>query len=124
FEHGSRTHGTPVALLRLNYAAELRYGVLVDVAQKVLAGEPVGLAMGNFNVLWQGDANAMALCAFGHVSSPPFVVNLAGPETLSVRRVAEEFGRLLGKPVVFEGTESGDAFLSNGQLGHRLFGYP
>jgi hypothetical protein len=124
FEYGSRIHGTRTALLRLNYAAELRYGVLVDIGQKVLAGEPVALATGNFNVLWQGDANAMALCALGHVASPPFVVNLAGPELLSVRRVAEEFGRLLGRPVTFEGTESGEAFLSNGQLGHRLFGYP
>ncbi len=124
FEHFSREHGIPTAILRLNYATELRYGVLVDVAQKVLAGDPVGLAMGHFNALWQGDANAMALCAFAHVSSPPFVVNLAGPELLSVRRVAEAFARLMGRPVTFEGGESGDALLSNGQLGHRLFGYP
>ncbi len=124
FEHFSRTFGTPMAVLRLNYATELRYGVLVDVARRVWAGEPVPLAMGHLNALWQGDANAMALCAFGRVSSPPFVVNLAGPETLSVRRVAEEFGRLLGKAVTFAGTEAPDALLSNGQLGHRLFGYP
>jgi nucleoside-diphosphate-sugar epimerase len=124
FEHFSRTLGTPMALLRLNYATELRYGVLVDVAQRVWAGESVPLAMGHLNALWQGDANAMALCTFGQVSSPPFVVNLAGPETLSVRRVAEEFGRLLGKSVTFTGTEAPDALLSNGQLGHQLFGYP
>jgi nucleoside-diphosphate-sugar epimerase len=127
FEHFSRRYNIATAILRLNYAAELRYGVLVDVARKVHAGEPVGLAMGHFNALWQGDANAMALCAFGHVACPPFVVNLAGPELLSVRRVAEEFGRLLGRPVHFEASELGvsaDAFLSNGQLGHRLFGYP
>jgi nucleoside-diphosphate-sugar epimerase len=124
FEHFSRTLGIPTAQLRLNYATEMRYGVLVDLAQRVLAGEPVDLAMGCFNALWQADANAMALCAFDHVASPPFVVNLAGPEVLSVRRVAEEFGRLLGRPVRFAGTEAGDALLSNGQLGHRLFGYP
>jgi nucleoside-diphosphate-sugar epimerase len=124
FEHFSRTLGTPTAILRLNYATELRYGVLVDVARRVWAGEPVPLAMGHLNALWQGDANAMALCAFAQVSSPPFVVNLAGPETLSVRRVAEEFGRLLGKAVTFVGTEAPDALLSNGQLGHQLFGYP
>jgi nucleoside-diphosphate-sugar epimerase len=124
FEHFSRTLGTPTALLRLNYATEVRYGVLVDVARRVWAGEPVSLAMGYLNALWQGDANAMALCAFGHAGSPPFVVNLAGPETLSVRRVAEEFGRLLGRDVTFTGTEAPDALLSNGQLGHQLFGYP
>jgi nucleoside-diphosphate-sugar epimerase len=124
FEHFSRTFGTPLALLRLNYAAELRYGVLVDIAQKVQSGQPIALDMGHLNAIWQGDANAMALCAFGHVASPPFVVNIAGPETLSVRRTAEEFGRLLGKAVRFEGSEAPDALLSNGQLGHQLFGYP
>jgi hypothetical protein len=124
FEYFSRTLGIPTALLRLNYATEMRYGVLVDLARKVFAGEPVGLTMGHLNALWQADANAMALCAFDHVARPPFVVNLAGPETLSVRRVAEEFGRRLGRPVAFEGVESADAFLSNGQLGHKLFGYP
>jgi nucleoside-diphosphate-sugar epimerase len=123
-EHFSRTLGTPAAILRLNYASEMRYGVLADVARRVWEGRPVPLAMGHFNALWQGDANAMALCSFAQVASPPFVVNLAGPETLSVRRVAEEFARLLGRPVTFDGEESPDALLSNGQLGHRLYGYP
>jgi nucleoside-diphosphate-sugar epimerase len=123
-EHFSRANGTPTALLRLNYATEMRYGVLVDVAERVWNGQPVSLAMGHLNALWQGDANAMALCAFGRVASPPFVVNLAGPETLSVRRVAEEFGRIFGREVTFDGTEATDALLSNGQLGHQLFGYP
>jgi nucleoside-diphosphate-sugar epimerase len=124
YEHFSRALGIPMALLRLNYACELRYGVLVDLAQRVLAGEPVELGMGHLNAIWQADANAMALAAFGHVASPPFVLNVAGPETLSVRRVAEELGRLLGRPVRLEGAEAADALLSNGQLGHRLFGYP
>jgi nucleoside-diphosphate-sugar epimerase len=124
FEHFSRTDGTPTAILRLNYANEMRNGVLLDVAERVWNGRPVSLAMGHFNALWQGDANAMALCAFAHVKSPPFVVNLAGPETLSVRQVAEEFGRLLGRAVTFEGKEAADALLSNGELGYRLFGEP
>jgi hypothetical protein len=124
YEHFSRTWQIPMALLRLNYATETRYGVLVDLAQRVWAGQPVDLTMGHLNAVWQADANAAALAAFGHVAVPPLVVNLAGPELLSVRRVAEQFGRLLGKPVTFRGTESSDAFLSNGQLGHRLFGYP
>ncbi len=123
-EHLSRTQGTATAILRLNYATEMRYGVLVDVARRVWEGRPVGLGMGHFNALWQGDANAMALCAFAQVASPPFVVNLAGPETLSVRRVAEEMGGLLGRGVTFEGEEGADAVLSNGQMGHRLYGYP
>lgn len=123
-EQHSRTLDIPMAILRLNYAVELRYGVLVDLAQRVHASEPIDLAMGNFNALWQADANAMALQAFDHVAGPPFNVNLAGPELLSVRRVAEQFGRVLNKDVTFRGHESADALLSNGQLGHLLFGYP
>jgi hypothetical protein len=124
FDHFSRTLGIPIALLRLNYATEMRYGVLVDIARRVHSDEPIDLAMGHLNAIWQADASAMALQAFGHVASPPFVLNIAGPESLSVRRVAEAFGMLLRKPVTFRGEESADALLSNGQYGHRLFGYP
>jgi nucleoside-diphosphate-sugar epimerase len=124
FEHFSRTHGTRTSILRLNYAVEMRYGVLADVARRVWEGRPVLLAMGQFNAVWQGDANAAALCAFADAASPPFVVNLAGPETLSVRRIALEFGRLLGREVAFEGEEATEALLSNGQLGHCRYGYP
>jgi nucleoside-diphosphate-sugar epimerase len=124
FEHFSRALHIPMAILRLNYAVELRYGLLVDIALRVQAGQAIDLTMGHCNVIWQGDANSMALQAFSRVASPPFVVNIAGPGTLSVRRAAEEFGRLLGKVPVFEESEAGDALLSNGQLGHRLFGSP
>jgi nucleoside-diphosphate-sugar epimerase len=124
FDHFSRTLCIPVALLRLNYAVEMRYGVLVDIARKVLAGEPIEVSMGCLNAIWQGDANAMALQAFDHVATPPMVVNIAGPEQLSVRRLAEQFGLLFDRPVVFEGRESPDALLSNGQRAHQLFGYP
>jgi nucleoside-diphosphate-sugar epimerase len=123
-EYCSRTWDTPLAILRLNYATELRYGVLVDLAQRVLAGQPVDVSMGYFNALWQGDANALSLCAFSRVASPPFVVNLAGPELLSVRRLAQQFAELFGCAVSFQGNEAADALISNGQLGHRLFGYP
>jgi nucleoside-diphosphate-sugar epimerase len=123
-EHFSRTLGIPAAVLRLNYACELRYGVLVDLAQTIWAGQALDLCMSTFNVIWQADANAMALAAFNHLASPPRVLNLAGPELLSVRRVAEQLGALLGKPVQFRGSESADAFLSNGQQALRLFGYP
>jgi nucleoside-diphosphate-sugar epimerase len=124
FEHHSRTLGIPVAILRLNYAVEMRYGVLVDIARRVQSGEAVDVAMGNFNVIWQADANAMALQAFDHVASPPFVVNIAGSEILSVRRVAEQFASLFNKPACFSGHEATDALLSNGRLGYQIFGSP
>ena len=124
YEHFSRALQIPMAILRLNYATEMRYGVLVDVAQRVFVGQPVNVTMGFLNALWQGDANAMSLCAFAHLSSPPKMLNLAGPELLSVRSTAEEFGRLLGRPATLEGTEADDAYLNNAQQSHRLFGYP
>ncbi len=124
FAHFSQTAGTPVTLIRLNYACELRYGVLVDVAQKILAGEPIDVTMGYVNTIWQGDNNAMTLQAFGHAASPPLAVNVTGPETLSVRQVAEQMGELLGKPVRCVGDEAPDALLSNAALAYRLFGRP
>ncbi|MCI0379266.1 MAG: NAD-dependent epimerase/dehydratase family protein [Gemmataceae bacterium] len=124
YEYYSRKFAMPMALLRLNYATEMRYGVLVDVAQRVFAGRPVDVTMGFLNALWQGDANAMTLCAFGCLESPPKVLNLAGPEILSVREVAAEFGQRFGKPAVIEGKEAADAFLSNAQASHSLFGAP
>lgn len=114
----------PLAIVRLNYAVEMRYGVLLDIARRVWEGRPVDVSMANVNVIWQGDANAMAIEALMHASVPPFVVNVAGPEMLSVRRIAETFGRMMGKSVLFRGFESDSSLLSNGQLGHRLFGYP
>ncbi len=124
FTHFAHTLDIPMALLRLNYAVEMRYGVLVDLARRIAAGETIDVTMGNVNVIWQADANAMALRAFDHVSNPPFVVNIAGPETLSVRRVSAQLGQWMGKAVTQGGVESPEALLSNGQLGHRLFGYP
>jgi len=127
YDYFSCRQGTRLAIVRLNYACELRYGVLVDLARQVLSGEPIDLSMGAVNVIWQGDANAMTLQALARAASPPFVINVAGPETLSVRRICEHFGQLLGKEPQFagsEGSEGSEALLSNGQLGHQLFGYP
>ena len=124
FEHFSRTDGTPVALIRLNYAVEMRYGVLVDLAQRVLAGETIDLSMGNFNCVWQADANAASIQAFNHAASPPFVLNVTGPETLGVRAVCEELGRLMNEQVRLTGSESPTAYLSNASLCNCLFGYP
>lgn len=123
-EHFSKTNGTPTTILRLNYAVELRYGVLIDVAQMVFAEQPIDLTMGHLNVIWQGDANAMALASLENASSPALVLNLVGPELLSVRRIAERFGELFKKPVRFVGDESSSCLLTNGQLCQKLFGYP
>jgi nucleoside-diphosphate-sugar epimerase len=124
FEYVSGESGTPVALLRLNYAVEPRYGVLADIALKVWQGTPVNVAMGYVNVIWQGDANSVAFRALGHCASPPFVLNLTGGETLRVRDLAEGFGRRLGKEPVIEGEEAPTALLSNASLCERLFGRP
>ncbi|WP_231612457.1 NAD-dependent epimerase/dehydratase family protein [Novipirellula galeiformis] len=123
-EYFSRTNGTPTSILRLNYAVEPRYGVLVDIAKMVLAEKPVDVTMGHCNVIWQGDANAMALASLANVSSPPFVVNIVGPELLSVRGIAESFGKLFDKEVRFVGTESPSCLLTNGQRCQENFGYP
>lgn len=124
FEYFSRSLRIPAALIRLNYACELRYGVLVDLAQRVWAGEPVDLTMGHFNVIWQGDANAMTLQAFDHVASPPLALNVTGPELLSVRAVCERFGQLMKKPAKFVGAESPTALLNNASRAFELFGRP
>lgn len=124
FQHFSLKGGVKASIIRLNYATELRYGVLVDVARTIWAGEPMDVTMGNANVIWQGDANSMVLQSFERCDSPAFVINLAGPEMVSIRRVAEQYGQMMGKDVTITGTEAPDALLSNGQLGHRLFGYP
>jgi nucleoside-diphosphate-sugar epimerase len=124
FDYFSRKLGIPMAILRLNYACELRYGVLVDIATRVWVGEPVELGMGYFNTIWQGDANAMALRAFDQLATPPWVVNVTGPERFSIRDVGEQFGRLLGKPVRFAGTESATALLSDARAGLERLGPP
>lgn len=124
FEHFSRAFGTPVTLLRLNYAVELRYGVVLDLAQRVWHGAPIDLTMGAVNVIWQGDANAVALRCLAIAQSPPTVLNVTGPETLSVRWLAGRLGQLLGREPVFTGQEAETALLSNASRAHGLFGYP
>jgi nucleoside-diphosphate-sugar epimerase len=124
FEHAASRRGTRVAIVRLNYAVDLRYGVLVDIASRVLRGERIDLRMGHVNVIWQGDANDWALRCLAHASAPPFVVNVTGIETLAVRELAVRFGELLDRAPSFTGTESADALLSNASVAHRLFGPP
>jgi len=124
FEYFSGAWAFPVALIRLFYACELRYGVLVDLARKILAGDPIDLAMGHFNIIWQGDNNAMTLLALEQVTSPPFVINVTGSEILSTREVSEAMGRLLGKKPNFCGTELETSCLGNAAKAHQLFGLP
>jgi len=125
FEFVSERHGTRVALIRLNYATDLRYGVLLDIATEVANGEPVALDAGHVNTIWQGDANAALLQAFAHCTSPANVVNVTGPETVSVREVARTLAELLGaREPSFAGTEQETALLSNASRSHELFGPP
>ncbi len=124
FQHYSLTAGSPVLLFRLNYALDLRYGVLVDTASRILRGEAVPLAMGYANLIWQGDANARAIQSLDHASSPATILNVTGPEQLSIREIAEKFGAIFQKPVRFEGTEAADALLSNAARSIELFGPP
>jgi nucleoside-diphosphate-sugar epimerase len=124
FEYFSRSQGPRIAVVRLNYACDLRYGVLVDLAQKILAGASVDLSMGWFNTLWQGDVNAMTLRCFDHVSAPPAVFNVTGPEKLNVRESCEKLGRLLGKTPCFEGRESATALLSDSRRAFQALGSP
>ena len=124
FEYGSLTNETQVTLVRLNYAVEMRYGVLVDIASKVYNSQPVDVSMGYVNAIWQGDANALVLRSFRLCSSPPRIMNLTGSETISVREMALRFGELFGREPIVEGEEKSQALLSNASWVHRELGKP
>jgi len=124
FTYWSRKQNTPLALFRLNYAVEMRYGVLLDVALKVWRSEPVDVTMGYANVIWQRDANAFALQCLARASSPPFVLNVTGTETLSIRAVAGRLAELLEHEARIVGQEAPTAWLNNASKAHRLFGPP
>jgi len=124
FSYFAEAQRTPTLLLRLNYAVELRYGVLLDIAQRVWAGRAVDLSMGYVNVIWQGDANAMALQALSQAAVPAVPLNITGPEVLSVRKLARQFGALLGREPLLEGQEEPTALLNDAQRSFALFGYP
>jgi hypothetical protein len=124
FEYGSIRNKTEVALIRLNYSVEMRYGVLVDIALKVKNNQPVDLTMGHFNVLWQGDMNDFVLRSLEYTKSPARVLNITGPEILSVKEVAIEFGKLFGVNPVFENREAPTALLNNASQAFSLFGQP
>ncbi len=124
FQYGSLRYGTPAILIRLNYAVEMRYGVLVDIARKVFQGEPVDLTMGYFNAIWQGDANDMILRSLEQASSPAGILNITGPGILRVRDVAKTFGKRFGRKPIFTGKEADTALLNNAAKAFDLFGPP
>jgi nucleoside-diphosphate-sugar epimerase len=125
FEHMAARHGTKSVLVRLNYANDLRYGVLLDVATKVKAQQPIDVTMGHANCIWQGDANAVCLRSFPLAANPPDYLNLTGPETVTVRSIAERCAKGFGlPPPTFVGKEAENAILSNAAKQHRLFGKP
>jgi nucleoside-diphosphate-sugar epimerase len=123
-EYFSVRYSIPACLLRLNYAVEPRYGVLLDIAQRVFEGKPVSLEMGYVNVIWQGDANSVCLRAFQLCGVPPAILNLTGAETLSVRALAEGLGRRLDRTPVFSGSEGPTALLSDARRCRDTFGPP
>ncbi len=124
FAANSQKYGTVTALIRLNYANEYRYGVLVDIASKVLAGDPVSLETGYVNVIWQRDAVAHVIQSLEHATTPPFIVNVTGAETLAVRELAEMFGQRFKREPKFTGQPTETAWLNNPRLSHQLFGPP
>lgn len=124
FEYGSNAYGTKVFIYRLNFAVDLRYGVLFDVAKKVLDGTPISLSTPCYNFIWQGSANEIAIRGLLHADSPAVKMNVTGPETVSIRFVANRFAELFGKEAIFENEEGNNAYLNNSMKAMEIFGYP
>lgn len=124
FEYFSKKNKTPVVIFRLNYAIDLTYGVLVEIAKNISQDKPIDLTMGHVNVIWQPDSCEMAIRSLLHATSPANVINITGPETLSVRWLGERLAEKMNKTVKFENEESSIALLSNASKSHSLFGYP
>ncbi|HLL43260.1 MAG TPA: NAD(P)-dependent oxidoreductase [Segetibacter sp.] len=124
FQYYSLKYNTPLLIYRLNYANDVSYGVLLEIARSVKERRPIDLKMGHVNVIWQGDANEMALRSFHHCTLPSKILNIAGPETIPVRWLAKEFGKLFDQSPEFINQEQDTALLSNAAESFRLFGYP
>ncbi|MCA9064447.1 MAG: NAD(P)-dependent oxidoreductase [Planctomycetaceae bacterium] len=124
FAEASASNGTPVALVRLNYSIDLRYGVLLDIARKVWQRQPLDVTMGYANVIWQGDAVAHIIRSLEVAATPAVPLNITGPEILSIRELAQTFGKRFGISPEITGTESDTAWLNNAARSHQLFGTP
>ena len=124
FQYFGSKHNIPIVIYRLNYANDVTYGVLLEIAKSVRENKSIDLSMGAVNVIWQGDANEIALRALHHCAVPAKILNVTGPETLSVRWLAEQFGKMFGQTPVFVQQEEPTALLSNAAESVRLFGNP
>lgn len=124
FQYFSKKNGTPTLIYRLNYAVDFRYGVIMEIAKAVLHGKAIDLRTENVNVIWQGDANEIAIRSLLHCTSPAKILNVTGPETLSTRWVAKEFGKIFNKEPLFQFEAEGTALLNDASACHKLFGYP
>lgn len=124
FEYAANTYGTKVLIYRLNFAVDLRYGVLFDLANKIQKGEPISLATPAFNLIWQGSANEIALRSLLHTASPARILNVTGPETVNIRSAAIELGKYLEREPVFSCETGNDAYLNDASVMCELFGYP
>ncbi|MEQ9378513.1 MAG: NAD(P)-dependent oxidoreductase [Imperialibacter sp.] len=124
FQYFAAKNNTPILIYRLNYANDVSYGVLLEIAKSVKKSKPIDLAMGTVTVIWQGDANEIALRALHHCTTPAKILNVTGPEIVSVRWLAEEFGKILGTTPEFINEEQSTSLLSNAAESFRLFGYP
>lgn len=124
FEYASKKYGTRVFIYRLNFAVDLRYGVLFDIAKKILDGTPISLSTPVFNFIWQGSANEIAIRALLHTEAPARKINVTGPETVSIRAAAKKLGKYLAKEPVFVGEEENNAYINNAGRAMEIFGYP
>lgn len=124
FEYCSKAFGTKILLFRLNYAIDLRYGVLHDIGMQVWNNQPVSNTVGHFNIIWQGDANAYALRSLEHCSSPAIPLNITGPETVSVKYIAEKFSHLMKRSISYSGENKDKCYLNNASKSFNLFKYP
>ncbi|MDG2384135.1 MAG: NAD(P)-dependent oxidoreductase [Pirellulaceae bacterium] len=124
FEYHAQELDIPTTIVRLNYAVETRYGVLVDLAQQVLSRQPIDLTMGFANVIWQADANAMAIAALIDASPEPFIINVAGDEIFSVASVCETFAAIFRRPLLLQGDSAETALLNNAERAYHRYGRP
>ena len=124
FEYAANQYGTNIFIYRLNFAVDLRYGVLFDCAKKIMDGTPISLSTPCFNFIWQGSANEIAIRGLLHAGVPAVKMNVTGPETVSIKAASIKLGKLLGKEPIFEGSDQGNAYLNNASRAMELFGYP